>query len=87
MPVEGETMQPKTVGAGNESGFTLIDLLFVIALIGLLSTLAIPGLMKARGAAQASSALGTIRVINTGQLSYAISCGLGFYAPDLPTLA
>ncbi len=88
MPVEGEPMQPKTpVGARNESGFTLIDLLFVIALIGLLSTLAIPGLMKARGAAQAASALGTIRVINTGQLSYAISCGLGFYAPDLPTLA
>jgi prepilin-type N-terminal cleavage/methylation domain-containing protein len=88
MPVEGETMQPKTpVGVRNDSGFTLIDLLFVIALIGLLSTLAIPGLMKARGAAQASSALGTIRVINSGQLSYAISCGLGFYAPDLPTLA
>ena len=85
---EGETMQPKTpVGMRNESGFTLIDLLFVIALIGLLSTLAIPGLMKARGAAQAASALGTIRVINSGQLSYAISCGLGFYAPDLPTLA
>ena len=81
-------MQPKTpVGVRNESGFTLIDLLFVIALIGLLSTLAIPGLMKARGAAQAASALGTIRVINSGQLSYAISCGLGFYAPDLPTLA
>lgn len=81
-------MQPTTpVGARNESGFTLIDLLFVIALIGLLSTLAIPGLMKARGAAQAASALGTIKVINSGQLSYAISCGLGFYAPDLPTLA
>ena len=81
-------MQPTTpVGVRNESGFTLIDMLFVIALIGLLSTLAIPGLMKARGAAQAASALGTIRVINSGQLSYAISCGLGFYAPDLPTLA
>lgn len=81
-------MQPKTpIGVRNESGFTLIDLLFVIALIGLLSTLAIPGLMKARGAAQAASALGTIRVLNSGQLSFAISCGLGFYAPDLPTLA
>jgi hypothetical protein len=70
----------------NESGFTLIDMLFVVALIGLLSTLAIPGLMRARNAAQAGSALGTVRVVNSAQLSFAITCGLGFYAPDLPTL-
>ena len=69
-----------------DAGFTLIDMLFVVALIGLLASLAIPGLMKARGAAQASSALGTLRVVNSGQLSFAITCGLGFYAPDLPTL-
>jgi prepilin-type N-terminal cleavage/methylation domain-containing protein len=70
----------------NDAGFTLIDLLFVIALIGLLASMAIPGLMKARGAAQASSALGTLRVVNSGELSYAITCGLGFYSPDLQTL-
>jgi prepilin-type N-terminal cleavage/methylation domain-containing protein len=71
----------------NEKGFTLIDMLFVVALVGLLSTLAIPGLMRARGAAQSASALGTLRVINGAQLSFAITCGVGFYAPDLPTLA
>jgi type II secretory pathway pseudopilin PulG len=81
-------MHPKRAGRGRgEAGFTLIDMLFVVALIGLLSTLAIPGLMRARGAAQSSSALGTLRVINSAQVSYAISCGLGFYSPDLPTLA
>jgi type II secretory pathway pseudopilin PulG len=69
-----------------ESGFTLIDMMFVVALVGLLSTLAIPGLMRARGAAQSASAIGTIKVVNSAQLSYAITCGLGFYAPDLPTL-
>jgi type IV pilus assembly protein PilA len=69
-----------------EAGFTLLDLLFVIGIIGMLSTLAIPGLMRARGAAHSASALGTLRVINSAQLSYAITCGLGFYAPDLPTL-
>ena len=73
-------------GARSESGFTLIDLLFVVALIGLLSTLAIPGLMRARGAAQSASALGTMKVVNSAQLSFAITCGLGFYAPDFPTL-
>jgi type II secretory pathway pseudopilin PulG len=70
----------------HETGFTLIDLLFVIALIGVLASMAIPGLMRARGAAQASSALGTLRVVNSAQLTYAISCGLGFYSPDFPTL-
>lgn len=69
-----------------EAGFTLIDLLFVIAIIGLLASLAIPGLMRARGAAQAASALGTIRVMNSGQLSFAIGCGLGFYARTFPDL-
>ena len=76
----------KARGARGESGFTLIDMLFVIALIGLLSTLAIPGLMRARGAAQSASALGTMKVVNSAQLSFAITCGLGFYSPDFQTL-
>ena len=76
----------KAAVSRGESGFTLIDMLFVIALIGLLSTLAIPGLMRARGAAQSASALGTMKVVNSAQLSFAITCGLGFYSPDLETL-
>ena len=70
----------------SESGFTLIDLLFVCSIIGLLSTLAIPGLMRARGVAQSASAVGTMRVINSAQLSFAVTCGSGFYAADLTTL-
>jgi hypothetical protein len=70
----------------SESGFTLVDLLFVVGLIGLLSALAVPGLTRAKGSAQASSAVANLRLINSAQLSYAISCGLGFYSPDLPTL-
>lgn len=72
--------------ARGDAGFTLIDMLFVVSLIGLLASLAIPGLMRARGAAQAASALATIRVVNSGELSFAISCGIGFYAADLPSL-
>jgi type II secretory pathway pseudopilin PulG len=79
--------EPRAVGrTRSERGFTLIDLLFVVGLIALLSSLAVPGLTRARGAAQASSAVASLRTINSGQLSYAISCGLGFYAPDLPSL-
>jgi len=61
-------------------------MLFVIALIGLISSMAIPSLMRARSAAQSASALGSIRTINSAELSFAITCGLGFYSPDLPTL-
>lgn len=69
-----------------DDGFTLIDMLFVVGLVGVLSSLAIPGMMRAKTAAQSASALGTVRVVGSAQLSYAITCGLGFYAPDFPTL-
>jgi type II secretory pathway pseudopilin PulG len=75
-----------SVGRRHEAGFTLVDMLFVVAIVGLLASMAIPGLMRARGAAQASSALGTMRVVNSAELTFAISCGLGFYSPDFPTL-
>ena len=83
----GAAMRPiKARGRSGEAGFTLIDMLFVVSLICLMMTLAIPGLMRARGAAQVSSAIGTLRVVNSAQLSYAITCGAGFYAPDFKTL-
>jgi hypothetical protein len=70
----------------DEAGFTLIDLLFVVALIGTVCTIALPTLLRARTSAQAASAIADMRVVNSAQLSYAITCGSGFYAPDLPTL-
>jgi type II secretory pathway pseudopilin PulG len=72
--------------SSREAGFTLIDTMFVVALVGLLSSLAIPSLVQARSAAQSASAIGTLHAINSGELSYAIGCGFGFYSPDLPTL-
>ena len=70
----------------SEAGFTLIDMMFTCALIGLLSTLAMPGLLRAKNVAQAASAVTTLRVINSAQVSYAVTCGSGFYSPDLQTL-
>lgn len=71
---------------GGHAGFTLVDLMFVLALIGTLSTLALPALFRAKSAAHAASALGTIRLVSGAQMSFALTCGLGFFAPDLPTL-
>jgi len=76
----------KTAAVNGESGFTLIDLLFTASIICLLATMAVPGLLRARGAAQSSSAVGTLRVVNSAQLSFAVTCGSGFYSPSFQML-
>lgn len=67
-------------------GFALIDLLFVCGIIGIVCGIAIPRLLMARQSAYAASAIGTLRAINSGELTYAITCGNGFYAPKLTIL-
>ena len=69
-----------------ESGFTLIDLLFTASLICTIATMALPSLLRARGVAQSASAVATLRVVNSAQLSFAVTCGSGFYAPGFPAL-
>jgi type II secretory pathway pseudopilin PulG len=76
----------KAVSSRGESGFTLIDLLFTASLICTLCTMALPSLLRARGAAQSASAIGTVRVINSSQLSFAVTCGSGFYSPTFTLL-
>ena len=76
----------KAAAVRGESGFTLIDLLFTASLICTLCTMALPSLLRARGVAQAASAIGTVRVVNSSQLSFAVTCGSGFYAPTFTML-
>src|SRR5262249_37626536 len=67
-------------------GFALIDMIFVTGVIGLLMSIAMPRLIMARQSAGAASAIGSMRAIGSAQLSYALTCGGGFYAPALTTL-
>jgi type II secretory pathway pseudopilin PulG len=69
------------------SGFALIDLLFVVGIIGILCGIALPRLASAKGTAQSASAIASLRVIGSGQVAFAITCGSGFYAPTLTKLA
>jgi len=75
-----------TVRIHNAKGFALIDVLFVCGLIGILSVIAMPRMMMARQAAGAASAIGSMRTINSAQLTFALTCGGGFYAPRLTVL-
>jgi type II secretory pathway pseudopilin PulG len=67
-------------------GFALIDILFVCAMMGILSTIALPRMLMARQSAGAASAIGSMRTIHSAELTFALTCGAGFYAPNLTTL-
>jgi type IV pilus assembly protein PilA len=52
------------------SGFSLIELLIVVAIILIIAAIAIPTLTRARVAADESSAVGSVRSINSAEISY-----------------
>jgi len=59
-------------------GFSLLELLIVVAIILIIATIAIPSLLHSRQAANESAAVATLRVVNTAQVTYA-SANSGLY--------
>ena len=54
----------------NQKGFSLIELLIVVAIILIIAAIAIPNLLRSRMAANEASAVGSIRSINTAAVTY-----------------
>jgi type IV pilus assembly protein PilA len=69
-----------------QAGFSLIELLIVVAIIGIIAAIAVPNLLASRRAANEGSAISSLRVLMSAQLSYQASNGNGKFAPDIPTL-
>ena len=64
----------------NQKGFSLIELLIVVVIIGIIAAIAIPNLLAARRAANEGSAISALRTLHGAQMTYAATYGNGDYA-------
>jgi prepilin-type N-terminal cleavage/methylation domain-containing protein len=67
-------------------GFTLVELLVVVAMLGILMAIAAPAFLRARQSGNEASAISSLRTISSAQYMYGATCASGYFAPSLSAL-
>jgi len=85
--LKGDFMPDRIIKNRKAKGFSLIELLIVVAIILIIAAMSIPNLMRSRISANEASAISSMRTINTAQTTYNITYPQYGYADTLAKLA